>query len=380
MSIPLPRTGRARCHWTWRRVLALPAATLALACASQQRVTVTAVPAGSVDAVLTASAWPVRVREHVDLWLHGFAILQPDSSLVPYYRPGYDAALRAVRTRLGVNSLLDANRERLRSGLAANPRLLSSQFLALYFPTWDALRVGASLFLSTSGNARAAHDRASASTIATFATYFPSRADRDWLRLYVASLEDEREKFFASYWTQEQKARSDVLAAIDGEWRTRDLERLSPFLYHTRQRTGELILALPLGGEGRTLTRPGERTMVAVGFPTDAGSAGEAIDVFAHEIVGTVASAVVTDNSTPAERRGGEADRDASLAAVRGGAMLLGRVLPERRDAYMRYYLSLAQVTPPATGIEETFSRTFPLSDRLRDALQRQIDIILGGT
>ncbi len=342
--------------------------------------TVVAIPATPEDGVLPASAWPIRVREHVDLWLHGFAMLQPDSSLVPYYRPGYDAALRLERQRVGVHTLFDTNFDRLRDRLTTNPRLLSAQFLALYFPTWDSLRQGATLFLNTNGNTRAARDRASVSTVATFATYFPTGPDREWLRLYIESLEDEREKFFAAYWMREQKARADVLTAIDGVWRSRDLAGLSPFLEHARLRRGDLILALPLAGEGRTLARSGERTIVAVGFPADLASADDALFAFVHEIVGPVASAVVTDNSTPAQRRSGESDRDASLATVRAGAMLLRRVLPERREPYIRYYLSLAKARSPAAGVETSFAETFPLSDHLRDALERQIDIILGGT
>src|SRR3954469_19327236 len=30
--------------------------------------------------------WPVKTREHVDLWLHGFALLQEDTTFVPFFR------------------------------------------------------------------------------------------------------------------------------------------------------------------------------------------------------------------------------------------------------------------------------------------------------
>ena len=88
-------------------------AALALAgCASSPTVTVRATPAaadsGSTGTSGTASSggggaasrslpasratgggWQLDTREHVDLWLHGFAMLQDDQSLVPYFRLGY---------------------------------------------------------------------------------------------------------------------------------------------------------------------------------------------------------------------------------------------------------------------------------------------------
>lgn len=64
----------------------------------------------------------MRVREHVDLWLHGFAMLHQDSSLVPYFRPGYRERLMGERQRANATTLLDAHGDRLRQRLAANPR------------------------------------------------------------------------------------------------------------------------------------------------------------------------------------------------------------------------------------------------------------------
>ena len=33
--------------------------------------------------------WPMKTREHVDLWLHGFAMLQDDTTHPPQFRRGY---------------------------------------------------------------------------------------------------------------------------------------------------------------------------------------------------------------------------------------------------------------------------------------------------
>ena len=71
-------------------VAAIAAATITvtLACASA-----TGSQATPVQPVITGRSpvltWPVKTREHVDLWLHGFALLSNDSSAVPLFRRGY---------------------------------------------------------------------------------------------------------------------------------------------------------------------------------------------------------------------------------------------------------------------------------------------------
>ncbi|HEX9310475.1 MAG TPA: hypothetical protein VF887_06665, partial [Gemmatimonadaceae bacterium] len=37
--------------------------------------------------------WPIKTREHVDLWLHGFALLQEDTTFVPFFKRGYSTDL-----------------------------------------------------------------------------------------------------------------------------------------------------------------------------------------------------------------------------------------------------------------------------------------------
>jgi hypothetical protein len=58
--------------------------------------------------------------------------------------------------------------------------------------------------------------------------------------------------------------------------------------------------------------------------------------------------------------------------------MLIQRVAPELADSYARYYLAAARVsfTGDAMG---ALARAFPLPDAIRDGIQRQIDVVLGG-
>lgn len=330
--------------------------------------------AGTVP-VVAVPAWPVRVREHVDLWLHGFGMLQADSSLVPYFRRGYQAELTARRKRDGLTTQLDANAAELRNRLALNAALISAQFLPLYFESWEELRRGVDLFFRVQGDPRATGDATSREIVAVIATYFPSDADREWLRLFVFALEDERTHFYDRYWREEQRVRGATLDAASTAWRTTFAPRFERFLSNSRQRQGQVLVSLPLAGEGRTLTRPGHEITVTVGFPDDSATIAY---VFAHEIVSAVVNDVVADNTSPAERRSGAADRYLSLGAVRGGALLLSRIAPELVQGYMRYYSSLAG--PPAGPDDErTFLTRFPLPDAIRDALLRQIDNVLGG-
>ncbi len=101
--------------------------------------------------------------------------------------------------------------------------------------------------------------------------------------------------------------------------------------------------------------------------------------VFAHEVTGSLVGGVVSDNTTPAEQRAGTVARYVAMGQVQAGAMLLAIIAPELRDGYVRYYLTQAgQRWDPATA-NASFDRTFLLPTAIRDALQRQIDIVLSG-
>ena len=311
---PHPRPALGHC---------IVAAALLAGCAGSGQSIVMATPSGgeTASAIAPVTSWTPRVREHLDLWLHGFALLHRDSTLVPYFRPGYRDRVMAERRRLGVSTALDGGAERLRARLVANPAMVNAQFVALYFESWDELRRAIDLFLQLGGDPRAAGDRRSVEAVATMAAYFPTAADRDWLQEFIGALDEEREHFFAQYWRSEQRRLGPAFDRADALWRDTYRARFSTFLHNARQREGELLVALALAGEGRTLTGNDRTTTVAVGYPADTAHAAELVYVLAHEIVGTVANSVVLDNTSPAQRRSGESDQWASLAAVLGGAM-----------------------------------------------------------
>lgn len=324
------------------------------------------------------SGWRIATREHVDLWLHGFAMLQADSSLVPYFRLDYRDATSQARRQAGARSLLDANLDRLRQRTTGNPALISAQFVALYFASWDDLREGVERFLRDDGNVNAAQTTEMRRMYATLGTYFPASEDRQWLRIFMQSLEDERTRFFAAWWRQQQKLRSAVRSAIDSQWDGGTGMAIGRFLTASNQRRGTIVLSTALGGEGRTLNVGRGDNFMAVTFPVQGEDPREALFVAAHEAVGSVSNQVVRDNSSAADERSGESARWSSLAAVRGGALMLERVAPELADGYRRYYLRLAR-QPLSGDVAQRFATTFAIPDNIHVALERQIALILGG-
>src|SRR5688500_10738230 len=77
--------------------------------------------------------WPVLTRSHVDLWLHGYAMLLRDTSRVPVFRRGYRDRIQSLKNQRNITTLLDANRERLQSRLALSPAIFNGQFAPMYF-------------------------------------------------------------------------------------------------------------------------------------------------------------------------------------------------------------------------------------------------------
>lgn len=329
--------------------------------------------------------WPVKSREHVDLWLHGFAMISADSSPVPLFRRGYRDDLVVQRNTASAFTDLDANREALAARLRANPALVNAQFLPLYFGSWPELSEALDLFLKTDGSARKPAGQGAG---AMLASAFPSKEDRDFARRFVNALRNEQEKFYHLWWLGETRRRERTLAAVDSIWQGAVRPRLQRFLSHTQQDSGDVILALALEGEGRTVAGGKERNLVVVGFPESPDRAMEAIYAIAHELAGPIASASVDDNTSPAEKRSGVAERLASLALVRGGALLMGRLSPELARGYARFYLRVAGVAAgglraadiSAEGdVMAAFERAFPLPPALLESLDRQIAVAFGG-
>lgn len=328
---------------------------------------------------MVQTTWPMRTREHVDLWLHGYALLAPDSTLVPYFKRDYRDRITTLRARRNVSSLLDGSRAKLLARINVQPSLATSgQFLPLYFSSWDQMRQVIDLFVRNNGNPGGSNDPATRSYFALLGGAFPTAPDRDWLRTFADGVDDESRKFYHDYWTTESHSHAGVLGRTDSLWQRQWRPALQRFLNNTQQQNGELYLSFPLGGEGRTVHFGKAENAVAGPMPDAIGDAEIVLYVMAHEISGAVASAAIADNTTPADQRAGVTSRYEQAAAVRAGAMLLERTIPTALPGYMRYYLQTTGRTPP-TDPKAMFASVFALPDAMRDAIMRQFEVILGG-
>jgi hypothetical protein len=317
--------------------------------------------------------------QHVDLWLHGFAMLTSDTGAVPFFARGYKAQLTAAKRQKNIFTQLDANQQDLSARFASNPSLTNAQFLAMYFSSFAEMTNATDLFMRSQGNPRAASDPALQQQIAIIAANFPQPADRNWLRMFVQGLQDENTRFYSAYWTSETQARNAAYLAFVEQWQSTYYPKLARFLNNTQQQRGQVVLSLPLGGEGRTINDGKQSNLVAVTFPKTADAAAEALFVFAHEVVGRLATEAINDNTSPAEQRSGAANAYTGTGAVRAGALLLQRALPDLAADYMRFYLRTMNRTPPTGDPSSAFAAAFPLPAPILAAINTQIGVAFGG-
>lgn len=323
--------------------------------------------------------WHVKTAEHIDLWLHGFAMLTSDTGHVPFFARGYKQQITALKRQKNLLTQLDANQPQLSARFAANPALTNGQFLAMYFPSFQEIVNATDLFIRSSGNPRAASDPQVQQEIAILAGTFPSQADRNWLRLFVQSLQDENTRFFHAYWTSEQQTRAAGFAQFNQQWVSQYYPKLSRFLNNTQQAAGDLILSIPLGGEGRTVNDGKQSNAIAVEYPKTIEASGEPLYVFVHEAVARLVEEAISDNTTPAEQRSGATIGYSGNGAVQAGAILLQRVSPELVAGYMRFYLQTLGKSAPAGDPAAAFAAAFPIPQAILSAVTKQIDVVLGG-
>jgi hypothetical protein len=373
-----------------RRALALAAAFVVAGCATttlggNSPARPADSPSGAANGTVAgvnapaAAGWQVTTLEHVDLWLHGFALLTSDTGKVPFFARGYKQQITALKRQKNIFTQLDANQQQLSARFATTPTLANAQFVAMYFQSFPEIVNATDLLSRSGGDPRAASDPRIQQEIALLAANFPTQADRNWLRQFVQSLQDESKRFYHAYWLGEQQSRGAALAAFREAWMSKYYPKLSRFLNNTQQGAGQLVLSIPLGGEGRTINDGKQSNMIAVEFPSTADAAPEALFAFAHEAVAQLVDEAIHDNTTPAEQRSGVTSGYTGNGAVRCGALLLQRVEPEMVPGYMRFYLRTTGSAAPAGDPTAAFAAAFPLPQPILTAVGKQIDVILGG-
>ena len=327
----------------------------------------------------TPVGWPVRTAEYVDLWLHGYALLTNDTAKVPLFERGYRERMLELRRQRNVVTALDANRQTLMDGIARNPGLGDGQFAVFSFASWDELARVAQLFVRNEGSPSTVNDPTTQQLFVTLRQYYRTVADREWLRLFVLSMQEEQTKFYQSYWNAQQVDRAPVRQAVEAAWTGTYRAKFQRYLRNERLVDGTFILSLPLDGEGRTIISPVQGNGVTVPLAANTADAMAAIYVFAHEVVGGASGRAVEDNLTPAEAREGAAAKYVPIAAVRGGALLLQRIAPELVAGYQRYYLRSTGAAVPAGDPNAAFIAAYSLPEAVATGIAKQIDLILAG-
>ena len=373
----------SRTHHRLARSTLFGAAGVILAgCAPPASSSTSTAPSGAVTssgAPTQTRGWRVMTKEHVDLWLHGFALLTSDTGHVPFFARGYKQQITALKRQRNVYSQLDANQQELSRRFATNPSLTNAQFLAMYFNSFQEIVEATDYLVRSSGNPRSSSNPDIQQRIAFLAANFPTAADRDWARRFVEALQDENNRFYHDYWTKEQQTRGAAYAQFNQDWTAKYYPKLSRFLANTQQPSGELLLSLPVGGEGRTVNDGKQANAIAVLFPRTPDASAEALYVFVHEAIARLVDEAIRDNTTPAETRSGAASGYVGNGAVRGGALLLQRVAPELVPGYMRFYLQTLGIAAPTGDPSAQFAATFPVPAPILTALGRSIESVLGG-
>ena len=339
--------------------------------------------------VIGQTPWPVKTRYVVDLWLHGYAMLVADTARTPDFQRDYRDATIVAKNSRNILTQLDQNAELLQHGLRVNPRLMDGERLALREVSWEQMGNDIAAFLA--GGADSASGRKRESVLSSWkrgphpseetvamsealGAIYRTAADREWLKVFALSLTDEHVKFYEQYWREQQRALRPTLAAVDTQFSQRYLKQLRGYLRGVQLQTGEIVLSLPLGGEGLSLLQ-GQHS-IAIGFPGAPDSSLDAVFEFAHEAVGVMAEQAVRERISPAEFRAGLGAQLVAPAKVRGGAMLLQRAIPDLVIGYERHYLALARIS--ATGdVDSAFMRAFPLRQTIIDGMDQRLDEVM---
>lgn len=333
--------------------------------------------------------WEVSSPEHVALWYHGLALAYAadaagaaaDTVVVPHFLPGYaERVAEEKRSRGFARSALDERAAEFGRIFRADEAYDALEFLPLYFRTRDALFRGIEFWASAGGDPRRASTLEAARVVAFLTQHFPRARHREVLVEWVGVLRSEADSYFDPVWTERESQREAAVAAVQGEWNA-----LAPafetYLDYLQLLNGELFLVPALGAEGRIVTQGVRVPRAAVSMPGP-GRAEEAILIFAHELVYPLAGEVVREYVAPARIRELGERLLVTRAAVRGGAILLAELAPDRVADYERLYLEAAGVETVPVEPEarrRDFEAAFPLPTGVDEGIERYVRQALAG-
>ena len=251
----------------------------------------------------------------------------------------------------------------------------------MYFGSLQEIVSATDYFIRANGNPRAASDPQIQQQIALLAANFPSPADRNWLRLFVQSLQDESTKFFHAYWTGEQQARGAAYAAFQSAVDLALLSRSFRVFSTTRsKRPVSSCSRSRSGGEGRTVNDGKQSNLIAVEFPATIDAAPEALFGFVHEGSRQARSAKRSPTTRP-PRNNGRVSRSGTRAMVRSAAARysFSASLPSWCRRTCAFYLATVGQNAPSGDPSAAFAAAFSIPAAILSAINKQIDVVLGG-
>lgn len=324
--------------------------------------------------------WVFTSLPHADLWFHGMALVDPiGPGPNPLYDPAYPGEIRAAKEAAGVSTTaLDQRVGYLRDAFQSDPAFEVFHFLPLYFPRagrdefFSALKV----LVGTPEGIPRAPTVNTAFGLAAVGAVLATVEQRRVLGEFVSVLEEEWTAFFQHDYRAAAPEREAVLTALQRSWTEGHRPSLAPFLDKIGMAGGIVALVPAIGVEGRVFGgSPGDKgdNVMVVSAPVGPHPEREVVYSMLREVSFPLVRAVIDQSGHTTASRG-QAEALAARAAVRTGALVLERYLPEELMDYQRFFLSQAgRSAPEGAATEGLFQEVYPLDASLEEALREEI-------
>jgi hypothetical protein len=329
------------------------------------------------------AGWRFTSSALASLWFHGMASVDPfGPGPNPLYDPAYPGEIRRRKTEAGIGSTsLDRRAGYFRNAFRRDPAFEVFHFLPLYFTQAGRTEVLSALEIlaETEEGIPGGVTTRSAFGVAAAGASLQTPTQRGVLGEFVQVLQEEWVEFYQSHWQRTSEQRRAAQETLQALWVGEFQPALASPLQTMGFSGGTVILAQPIGAEGRIFSgssRSSSDNVLVISTPTEPGEARFA------------AYAMLREMSFPLVRRvmaevGGrtvdpnEEEKVAAYAAVQVGALLLERYLPDRLPDYRRFFLSRAVSSLPAgptgSAIDAAFQSAFPLAATLKVALREEL-------
>ena len=340
-----------------------------------------AIPAAAQPPAATPS-WRVTTLDQVDLWYHGVALLGvgvPEPAGL--YDAAYAPAVRRTKARLRVAAtpLERASRD-LASTFEREPAFEIIHFLPLYFAAsdWPAMLQALRTLAGDDGLARGRTDPRTSRAVGALAAILPQPAQRTALRRFGELLDEEWRVYLRDETRRAAGRHAAQARALEQRWNAEFAPGLARYLAQIGRAHGTIVLTSALGREGRTVERIGDATagaLVAIAAPradTPEETTAAAFDVLRELCFAT--ARVVGDRPGEPPVDAMTAELASRIIAVRCGALVLQRYLPQHRAAYQARFLALRMPAAPPDSTTDRFERAFPLPSQVAHRLALAIE------